>query len=900
MKLVTRITGAVRGLVQKKRDEQDLDDELREYLNAAIERHMAAGLNREDATRAARVELGSFDSVKEQVRRVGWESFVEAFAKDVAHGIHVLWRNKTFTAVAVLSLALGIGANTAIFQLINAVRLRTLPVSNPQELAAVQVSGKHDMWLSNGFNSDLTFGLWQQIRQHQEAFSGVFAWSDTQLLLGSGASAELVRGLWVSGDAFSVLRVLPARGRLFTSADDTRGCGLGTAVISYDFWQNRFGGDDSAVGKTLTMFNHSVQIVGVTPKGFFGMEVGKSFDVALPICAEKGLGNATDSLDVWWLVVMGRLKPGWSITRASDHLKALSPALFEATVPPGYDQWHDETYRKLRLIATPAGNGASRLRVAYDKPLWLLLAMTGMVLLVACVNLANLMLARATVRERETAIRIAIGASRRRVVFQFLTESVVLALTGSVFGIALSYVLSRRLVLLLNTQADPILIDIALDWRVLAFTAAVAVSTCIIFGLVPALRSSRVGPAAAIKTAGRGLSDSRERFSLQRLLVASQIAISLVLLAGSFLFVRSFRNLTTIDAGFSKKDIVFMAVNYMNHPPNQRASYQKQLLEDVRTTRGVKSAALTTHVPLNGGSWTLAIDLPSLRGQDTGSKFTYISSGYFETMDVPLVYGRDFNDFDRKDSRGVAIVNETFVRRLVQSANPIGWQFRTVAEPGNPATEYEIVGVAKDTKYSNLREEIPPTAFVPEVQNPLQERPFINVVIRSSENPEKLVADLKRKFNESHPDLLVDFTVFEKQIEDGLSRDRLMAWLAGFFGVLAAILAVTGLYGLISYILQRRIHEIGIRVALGATRGSVIALVLRQTACSVLIGLAVGVPVYLATSQSAAALLFDLSPNDVPTMIAACSLLVVIAGLATFAPAWRASRIDPMIALRDE
>ncbi len=900
MKLFTRFTGAIRGLVQKKRLEQELDEELREYLDAAIERHMAAGLSRDDATRAAHVELGSLESVKEHVRSVGWESVIEAFLKDVTHAIRVLSRNPGFTIVAVLSLALGIGANTAIFQLINAVRLRTLPVTDPQELAAVRVAGNHNMWLSNGYNSDLTFALWQQIRQHQEGFSGIFAWASTPFLLGSGANAELIQGLWASGDLFPVLKVSPARGRLFTAADDTRGCGLDSAVISYDFWQSHFGGDDSAIGKQLTMGNQSVQIIGVTPKGFFGLEVGKSFDVALPICAEKRLGAASDRLDIWWLAVMGRLKTGWTVGRASEQLNVLSPALFEATVPPGYSQRHDDTYRKFRLMAMPAGNGSSRLRETYDKPLWLLLAMTGMVLLVACVNLANLMLARATVRERETAVRIAIGASRARVAFQFLTESVVLALIGGVFGIALSHVLSRRLVLLLNTQAEPILIDITLDWRVLAFTAAIAVSTCILFGLVPALRSSQVGPAAAMKTGGRGLSANRERFSLQRLLVASQIAISLVLLAGAFLFVSSFRNLTTLDAGFSKKDIVFMFVNYMNHPPNQRASYQRRLLEDVRANPGVKSAAVTTHVPLNGGSWTLGIDLPDLHDQDTGSKFTYVSAGYFETMDVPLVSGRDFNDFDRNDSRAVAIVNETFGQRLLKSANPIGRQFRTVAEPGSPATVYEIVGVAKDTKYSSLREEIPPTAFAPLVQNPLQERPFINIVIRSSEKPERLVADLKRKFKELHPDLIVGFTVFEKQIEDGLSRDHLMAWLAGFFGVLAAILAVTGLYGLISYILQRRIHEIGIRLALGATRWAVIVLVLRQTALLVLIGLAVGLPVYITTSQSAATLLFGLSPNDVPTLIAACSLLAAIAGLATFVPAWRASRIDPMTALRDE
>jgi len=363
MSLLTRFAGAIRGLVQKGRLEEELDEELREYLEAAIERRMAAGLSREDATRAAHVELGSLESVKDQVREAGWESVVESVLKDLMHAIRLMRRNPGFTGVAVVSLALGIGANAAIFQLINAVRLRSLPVVDPQELAAVRIDGgKSSFGISSGFNSDLTFALWQQIREHQEAFSGIFAWGSTQFSLGKGADTKLINGLWVSGDLFPVLKLSPARGRLFTASDDRRGCGAGPAVISYDFWQNHLGGDDSAIGKPLDIGKLSVRIIGVAPKGFFGLEVGKSFDVALPMCAEAMLENASGRLDRWWLVVMGRLKPGWSVRRASAHLNALSPGLFDATVPPGYSRAMDEGYRKLRRIAAPANNGASRLR----------------------------------------------------------------------------------------------------------------------------------------------------------------------------------------------------------------------------------------------------------------------------------------------------------------------------------------------------------------------------------------------------------------------------------------------------------------------------------------------------------------------------------------------------------
>jgi putative ABC transport system permease protein len=828
---------------------------------------------------------------------------VEAFFKDVSHAVRVMFRNPGFTGVAILSLALGIGANTAVFQLINAVRLRPLPVADPHEIAAVRIDGgNRGLGLSNGFNSDLTFALWQEIREYQQAFSGIFAWGSTPFFLGEGADARLVNGLWVSGDLFPVLKVSPARGRLFTAADDQRGCGAGPAVVSYDFWQSHFGGDEAVVGKNLVLGKLSLNVIGVAPKGFFGLEVGKSFDVALPMCTETLLENASARLDRWWLAVMGRLKPDWPVSRASDHLIALSPGLFETTVPPGYSPAMDESYRKLRLIAMPAGNGASRLRENYDRSLSLLLAITGMVLLVASVNLANLMLARAAAREREIAVRIAIGASRRRIILQSLTESVALAILGGVVGAALSNLLTRGLISLLSTDAERILIDTGADWIVLAFTAAVALFTCVLFGLIPALRSSRVEPAAVIKSGGRGLTTGRERFSIQRLLVASQIAVSLVLLVAALLFVRSFRNLATLDPGFREEGIVFMFVNFESRqiPAPQQPSYKNQLLEEIRSMPGVASAAITSYVPLRGGAWTLIVNMPTAQGEQTGdSRFTYVSPRYFQTMEIPLLAGRDFNDFDTTASGRVAIVNETFVRRYAGPTNPIGAQLRTVAEPGLPATTYEIVGIARDTKYATLREDIPAITFVPMVQDPLS-FPFANLVIRSAGEPDELVAALTKRFKELHPDVAVGFTVFEKQIRDGLSRERLMAWLAGFFGVLAAILAVTGLYGLISYILQRRIQEIGIRMALGATRSSVIVLVLRQTAFLVVIGLAVGIPACLVMARFAAALLFGLTPNDIPTLISAAVLLAMIAGLASFAPAWRASRIDPMEALRDE
>ena len=374
----------LRSFLRRERVERELDAELQFHLEQEVAERIAAGEGAADSRAAALRSLGSVAHAKDACRDSLGLRLADALRQDLRHTARTLLHQPGFTLVVVLSLGLGIGANTAIFQLINAVRLRTLPVPEPHEIVSVHVAGgNRGLGLSNGFNSDLTFALWERIRENQAAFSGVFAWGIAQFLLGSGADAELINGLWVSGELFPVLGLSPARGRLLTAADDRHGCGTGGAVLSYAYWQRHFGADDAIVGRTLSMMDRHVQIIGVAPKGFFGLEVGKSFDVAMPICAEATWGNSGERRDVWWLAVMGRLKPDWTVARASEHLNTLSSGLFEATVPPGYNRWMDDTYRGFRLTATPAGNGSSRLRESYGTPLWLLLAMTGIVLLVA-------------------------------------------------------------------------------------------------------------------------------------------------------------------------------------------------------------------------------------------------------------------------------------------------------------------------------------------------------------------------------------------------------------------------------------------------------------------------------------------------------------------------------------
>jgi len=890
----------LRSLLRRAQVEQELDEELSYHLDRQIEENIAKGMTPMDARYAALRALGGIEQRKEECRDMRRVNLIENTLQDLRYAGRMLRRSPGFTAVAILSLALGIGANAAIFELLNAVRLRSLPVTNPQELVEVRVAGGNGGYgVQTGVNSELTYALWEHIRRSQEAFSGIFAWGNANFSVGLGTEARRVRGLWVSGDLFPTLGVRPARGRLFTAADDRRGCGSEAGVvISYEFWQSHFGGEDSAIGKSLFVLGHPLTVVGVTPPEFFGLEVGKSFDLALPTCTRAG---ALDRLDFFWLVVMGRLKTDWTLAQASAHLNAISPGIFEATAPPGYSSSNTEMYRNFRLTALPAGQGVSRLRTSYGTSLWLLLGITGLVLLIACANLANLMLARANVREREIAVRVALGASRGRLIRQTLSESLLLAGSGAMLGAGMARLMSRSLLSFLNTEGNILRLDLSSDWRVLTFTASVAVLTCIVFGIAPALRASQIEPVAAMRSGGRGLTN-RERYSFQRFFVIGQIAISLALLAGALLFVRSFRNLITLDAGFRQNGILFVDTEFegLRLPRERRVSFQTNLLEQIRSLPQVESAAISTYKPLTGPGWSQGVRVPGAQGeQEGGSRFTYVSPGYFKTMEIPVIAGRDFNDFDTATSRQVVLVNETFARRFFANRNPVGALMRSVAEPDYPETLYEVIGVIKDTKYANLREDIPPITYVPAAQHP-SPGPWANVVIRSSAPLSEVINEVRRKVGALSPDITVQFKVFETQIREGLIRERLMAWLASFFGILAAVLAMIGLYGVISYMVLRRRNEIGIRLALGASRADIVLLILREMAALLLLGLGIGTVVSVSAAQGAGALLFGLAPHDAPTLLASVCLLAAVAGFASFIPALRASRVDPMVALRLE
>jgi putative ABC transport system permease protein len=830
---------------------------------------------------------------------------MQGIIQDLRFAARTLRKTPSFTAAAVISLALGIGANTAIFQLLNAVRMKTLPVRAPEELVQVGLN-KPDVRrgsYSDRYNS-VTNPIWEQIRDRQQAFSGIFAWGPANFNLAPTGEARPGRGLWVSGDFFNVLGVRPLMGRVLNPGDDVRGCLAPGIVISHGFWQKEFGGAAKVVGRKLMLADRQLEIVGVTPPEFYGLEVGKSFDFALPICAEaalRGKNSRLDSGTSWWLMVTARLKPGESLDQANASLQSMSPGLFESSLPPKYPEVSVKDYLSFKLQASPVAAGYSLLREDYERPLWFLLAIAGLVLLIACANLANLLLARASTREREMAVRQAVGASRARLVRQLLAESLLLACIGTVLGAALAQMLSRFLVSFISKASNAIVLDLGFDWRLVVFAAAIAAVTCILFGLTPALRATRVQPAAAMKASGRGLTAGRERFSLRRTLVVVQVAISLVLVAGALLFTRSLSKLANVNAGFQQEGILIARADFgrLNVPNEQRLAYRSQLLNRLRALPGVDAASETILVPLSGNSLDNNVWADGQRERTANSSFAWVGSAYFDTLRTPLLAGRDFNASDSGNSVKVAIINESFARELWYGVNPIGRRFWVEATPGSPETVYEIVGLVKDTKYEDLREDFGPIAFLPTSQEPDPD-PAGLFLIRSKLPEAQVTGALKNLFAEVNPNINISFRNFKGMISEGLLRDRLMATLSGFFGLLALLLAGVGLYGILSYGVASRRNEIGIRMALGAQTRNVLSMILREAVMLAVVGILVGLPFVFVVTRFAASMLFGLTPTDPLSLTAAAVFLFGIAMVAGFLPARRATKIDPLEALRYE
>jgi predicted permease len=894
----------LRALFRRNEVETELDSELRSHFEHAVEKHVRAGATRQEAARRARLELGGFDQVKEECRDARGVRMVETLVQDVRYGVRMLAKTPAITTVALLSLALGIGANTAIFSLIDAVMLRMLPVQNPQELAQV---GMFTPKYKDEMLSSFTNPIWEQLRDHQDVFSSAFASWGEKFDLADGGEAQNIYGVYASGDYFSTLGVHPLLGHLFTAADDRRGCG-GAAVLGYGFWQQHYGGAESAIGSMLRVSGHSFPVIGVTPPGFFGTEVGAKFDVAIPVCAEAILHGKDSMLDhrsSWWLRVIGRLKPGVSREQAAARLNLLAPRLFAAVLP---EKWNPEEQKNFlgRTFATlPAATGLSYLRGDYERPLEVLMFVVGLVLLIACANIASLLLARSAARRQEIAVRLSLGASRARLIRQVLTESIVLSSAGALLGILVARWGGALLLRLVSTHnAQQVFLTLPMDGRALGFTAGIAILTGLLFGMLPALKSTRVSLASAMKGAQAQDAEIRSRFHSGRWIVAVQVALSVILLVGTGLFVRSFRNLVTLDAGFDRNNVLLVDMDIHNAqvPAAGRAQFYAQILERLKQLPGAESAGQCWFSPIKGYEWNDNIQIegkPPATGDENLTWFNWITPGYLATMRTPILRGRDIDSRDSAGTPEVAVVNETFARKFFPNEDPIGRYFHTVENDMSATSPVQIIGVVKDSKYVSLREEFLPTAYVPLAQmTRVPERSTFEV--RSAGGPGSLIPEVREAVAGANKATSLQFLTLAQQVDDSLTQERVLAVLSGFFGGLALLLTAIGLYGVMSYAVTQRTHEIGIRIALGAPRGAVLRLVMRDAALVVTTGTAAGILGSLWITRLVEQLLFGLTPTDSGTTAFAALALGTVALVASYLPARRATRVDPMVALRYE
>ncbi len=887
------------------RRDEDLRDELRSHIEMATADRIGRGEPPDDAAAGARRQLGNVSHIQEATRDVWGRRWLERLAQDVRYALRTFRRNPGFATVAIVSLALGIGANTAIFAIVDAVRLRALPVADPARLIEVHLTDMdHVRGARWTWHDAVTNPIWDAMRARQMAFATLFAWGGDTFSLSDGGETRYANGLWVSGGFFDGLGVQPAIGRLLDRADDRPGCPA-RAVLGYGFWQRAYGGNPAVLGQALALGAHRAEIVGVAPPGFHGMEVGRSFDVALPICADPifsddGSGRLARGTE-WWLSVFGRLKPGWSVSRARAYLESASPELFRATLPADYPAASVTDYLGLTLTADPGGAGISQLRETYGSPLWLLLALASLVLLIACANLANLLLARATARRREFAVRLGLGASRGRVVRQLLTEGLVLSAIGGLGALLLATTLGHALIALLDPGGSDVQLTLRLDPVVVAFAIAVALLTSLLFSLAPALKSTRVTAGAMARETVRGGTAGRETVGLRRGLVVAQVALSLLLLFGSILFVRSLERLASIDPGFDARGVLVAGINFrrVDMPADRRLVFQRELVDRLRHLPGVQAAAAVQVVPISGMSRTNTVWPEGRSNQRLDARWNTVGPEYFTTMGIPFVAGRDFDERDTPSSSPKAIVSEALARALAPDGRVVGARLTREPVPGTPdAKTFEIVGVVKNSTYADLREPPQGLVYLADAQSPPQA--YLRVVVRSSLPAGTTSAAITSALASMDPRIGVAYSALAERIDETLARDRLLAVLSGGFGALATLLTVVGLYGLVAYTVTRRTNEIGVRMALGATSLDIARLMVKETAILVAIGAAVGIALSLAAAPAVGALLYGIAPADPTTLALSVAALALIAVAATVAPARRATRIAPVAALRTE
>ena len=840
--------------------------------------------------------------------------------RDLNFALRTLRRTPGFTLVAVLTLALGIGANAAIFTLLNQVLLRLLPVKDPHSLVMLTMRGKH--YGSNWGSNAISYPMYKDFQAHNEVFSGMMARFPTYASVTIGNASERVKAELVSGTYFDVLGVTTAIGRPFTPDDDKTRDGHPLVILSYNYWRDKFGAKPDVIGSTILVNNNKMTVTGVAQAGFDGVELGDPPSIFVPMMMQLELmpGNK-DMLTNRrnrWVNAFGRLKPGVSAEKAKASLQPYMHSMLEMEVKEeafrNASPYDREQFLKCWMDVIPGSQGRQNVQRGLSTPLWVLMATTGMVLLIACANIANLLLARATRRQKEMAIRLAIGASRGRIISQLLIEMLVLAMAGGVLGLLLAFWADKALMsIYLPADSARLNITTSPDLRVLLFTFGVSALTALAFGLVPALQTTKPNVGTVLKDEASAVVGSGNK-GLRKSLVVVQVALSLLLLIGAGLFLRSLENLSQLGPGFNASRLIGFEIDpsLSGYTPERGKLAYRELTASLKSLPGVEGVGLASMRILENDEWDSSMTVEGYNPDKPDDRaepyMNSISPNYFAALGVPIVAGRDFTDADSRQVKhgekdddyvpATVMINETFARKFFPGRDPIGRHLGFGSDPGTK-TDMEIIGVVKDIKYTSLRDEIPPQAYIPY----LADRGVggMTVYVRTTANPKSMMNLIRDKVRDLDPNMpIFDMRTTDEQIQNSLSAERMIASLSTVFGLLATILAAVGLYGLMAYNVVQRTREIGIRMALGAAQGDVVWMVMRDVLILVGVGIAVGVPAALALTSVVRSQLYGLTGHDPMTLILATLGLAVVAFAAGYIPAIRASRLDPMRALRYE
>jgi predicted permease len=915
MSWLRRLKSLCNNLLKRRQVDRELDREVDAYYQILIDRYIARGLSEEEARRGLRTRLESPLMVKENVKEARMGARIETTFQDLRYGSRVLRKNPGFTIITVLTLALGIGANTAIFSLINAVMLRVLPVERADQLVLLTdpaSAGAAVDTTEGGVRQNLSYIEFDRLRTDNMVFSGMLASqnqvSDLDLFPEGNHRAQSikVRGQLVSGEFFQVLGVRPILGRVFTPEEDKVRGANPVAVISHDFWKRAFGGKPDVLGTNVAVGQGMFQIIGVAPPGFNGILVGTSADIWFPIAMQQQVMPGRDYLtprDTLWLQVMARLAPGTGLKAAEAGINVTFQHALQdwASLLPA-EQDRQEVLKE-RIELRPGDRGASALRGEFSDPLVLLMAMVGVVLLIACANIANLMLARANGRQREISVRLALGATRVRLIRQLMTESLLIALLGGVLGIVLAVAGTRLLLALVSAGVSDLGLDASVDYRVFGFTALISIFTGLLFGLVPAMRATRRTGSQSLATSGRALIGGSGRAYLGRALVVAQVALSLVLVIGAALFVRSLGNLLAENLGYDRSHLLMVGIDPKEAGytgPAAAALYDK-LLGGLRAIPGVSSATISNQ-RLFGGSDSgddVSIEGSPVRDPDElNSRWTEIGPDYFSTLGIPLLRGREISRDDATLGRPVCVINQSFLKQFFPDMDPIG---RHVTDEYPTTREtFEIIGVVGDFTEHRPGERRHPR-FYANLAHPIGSVERVTLLLRSSVDAGDVASTARQAIAGVDANLpITRLLTVTDQIDVLLVMERLVAQLAAFFGIVALFMAAMGLYGVMSYSTSQRTSEIGIRMALGASGPKVVRMILGEALKVVAIGITIGLPVAFGAGKVIASKLYGLSAAD-PAAITIATIIIFSAALfAGYVPARRASRINPIASLKYE